>query len=260
MLTAVSAAMRSAVRRTSARRKSRTGQSATARRIAQQLSPLQPHAHRDEQQPDHEHGGDRDEDDQPRVRVGEHAREHRDHQGDEHHGRRRGDQRPDDRERVAHERAVVITTLATSGSHVGDERVEIGGRQAAVLGRHRRLLGRLGLRRRLGRMRDPLLDVVGRQLRADAVERIRLAALCRRWRGRPGTSARCTPPLPSCTCAGGRRAIASASGDSERRREQEAIVVSVLGMEPPMTMSGHVRSITRDISGRTSNEFAVYGR
>src|SRR4051794_29932337 len=89
--------------------------------------------------------------------------------------------------------AVVITAPATASGwrrkgarsvtsllqarHVGDERVEIGCRQAGVLRRHRRLLGRIGFRRRLFRVRNPLLDVVVAQLAADAVQRIGLVAL-----------------------------------------------------------------------------------
>ena len=56
--------------------------------MAQQLSPLDPHARRDEQQSEDEHGGDREEEDQTRVRVGQHPRQHRDHQRDEHHASR----------------------------------------------------------------------------------------------------------------------------------------------------------------------------
>src|SRR5262245_14869386 len=61
--------------------------------------------------------------------------------------------------------------------HVGHDRIDVGGRQAGVLGRHRRFLGRLRLCRRVLRVRNPLLDVVGAELRADAVERAGLAAL-----------------------------------------------------------------------------------
>ncbi len=58
-LTAVSAAMRSAVRRTSRATKIDDGPFGHRRRIAKQLASLEPHARRDEQQPHHEHGGDR---------------------------------------------------------------------------------------------------------------------------------------------------------------------------------------------------------
>src|SRR5262249_42886808 len=61
--------------------------------------------------------------------------------------------------------------------HEGDERVDVRGRELAVLGRHRRLLRRVRLLGRVGRVRDPQPDLVSRQLRADAVERTRLAAL-----------------------------------------------------------------------------------
>src|SRR6185295_543934 len=60
--------------------------------------------------------------------------------------------------------------------HVGHHRVDVCGGQGGVLGRHRRFLRGLRLGRRVLWMRDPLLDVVGAQLAADAVERARLAA------------------------------------------------------------------------------------
>src|SRR5436190_17083329 len=63
--------------------------------------------------------------------------------------------------------------------HVGDEVVEVRRGQAAVLGRHRRLLRRVRLLGRFDRMRDPFFDLIGLQLRADAVEWIRLVALAR---------------------------------------------------------------------------------
>src|SRR5262245_21989170 len=62
------------------------------------------------------------------------------------------------------------------GLHVGDERVDIGGGQFVVLREHRRLLGGLGLLSHSHGIGDPLPDVVGRQLPADAVERVRLVA------------------------------------------------------------------------------------
>src|SRR5688500_4950067 len=73
--------------------------------------------------------------------------------------------------------ALLVTAALLQAGEVGDERVEVGGRQAAVLVRHRRLLGRLGLRRHLRGMNDPLLDVCCRQLGPDAVERVRRLAL-----------------------------------------------------------------------------------
>ena len=80
MLTAVSAAMRSAVRRI-ARDENRRRAIRRRRWIAQLFAPLEPHARRDEEQSHHEHGGDRDEDHQARVRVGEHPRQHGDQPG-----------------------------------------------------------------------------------------------------------------------------------------------------------------------------------
>src|SRR6186997_3109527 len=68
--------------------------------------------------------------------------------------------------------ALFVTNLLLEAGEVGDQRVEIGRRQAGVLRRHRRLLGRTALRRHPLRIDDPLLDVGGRQLGADPVERI----------------------------------------------------------------------------------------
>ena len=88
------------------------------------------------------------------------------------------EQRAGDRERMSRERFDVSSRrLLLQARHVGDQRVEVRGRQTAVLGRHRRLLGGLGLRRHLRRVRDPLPDIVGAQLLADAVQRVRLVAL-----------------------------------------------------------------------------------
>src|SRR4030095_1376359 len=84
--------------------------------------------------------------------------------------------------------AVVMTTPATDSGcrrsaprsstgapllqalQVRHQRVQIRRRQLAVVGRHRRLLGGLGLRRHFLWSGDPLPDLVGRQLLADAVE------------------------------------------------------------------------------------------
>ena len=85
-LTAVSATMTSAVRRTAAVRKSSTGQSATALGSRSQLPLLQPHPQRDQQQPEDEEGRKGDEDDQAGVRVVEQPDDDGDRQRDEHHG------------------------------------------------------------------------------------------------------------------------------------------------------------------------------
>src|SRR4051794_22424567 len=60
---------------------------------------------------------------------------------------------------------------------VGDERVDVSCRELVVLLGHRRLLGRVRLLRHRDRIDDPLPDVLGRELRADAVERAALASL-----------------------------------------------------------------------------------
>src|SRR4029078_9587982 len=60
--------------------------------------------------------------------------------------------------------------------HVGDERGEVRSWPRGVLRRHRRLLCRLRLRGHRLRIDNPLLDVLGAQLGADAVERIRCLA------------------------------------------------------------------------------------
>ena len=84
MLTAVSAMIASAVRRTPALR-SRTPASRRRRSDGAKAALLQPHAQRDEQQTDDERRGNGNEDDEPCVRVVEPTREHRDHQRDEQH-------------------------------------------------------------------------------------------------------------------------------------------------------------------------------
>src|SRR5262249_51329498 len=61
--------------------------------------------------------------------------------------------------------------------HEGNERVDFCSRKFAVLVRHRRLLRRLGLGRSLSGMGDPLPDLVGRELLANAVQWIGLVAL-----------------------------------------------------------------------------------
>ena len=61
--------------------------------------------------------------------------------------------------------------------HVRDERVDVCGRQLAVFVLHRRLLGRFDLRRLRDRIDDPRADLLGRQFRADAIQRTRLVAL-----------------------------------------------------------------------------------
>src|SRR5688500_18467937 len=75
--------------------------------------------------------------------------------------------------------ALFVTGGLLQAGEVGHERVEVCGRQVGVLAGHHRLLGRLGLRRHLGRIDDPLLDVGCRQLGPDAVERARRLALAR---------------------------------------------------------------------------------
>src|SRR5579862_4567933 len=60
---------------------------------------------------------------------------------------------------------------------IRDHRVDVGGGHAPVLLRHRRLLRGLRLCRRIGRIDDPVLDLVGAHLSADAVEGAGLAAL-----------------------------------------------------------------------------------
>jgi hypothetical protein len=56
------------------------------------------------------------------------------------------------------------------------QRIEVGGWQLVVLLRHRRFLRGLGLDRHVVRVRNPLSNVVGRELRADAIERVLLVA------------------------------------------------------------------------------------
>ncbi len=100
-LTAVNAVMASAVRRTCAFLKSMIGQSVLRLAVTQLLASVQADSDRDEQQSQYEQRGDGHEDHQARVRVLEHSRQLRDQKCDEHHGRRRGDDRTGNRERVA---------------------------------------------------------------------------------------------------------------------------------------------------------------
>ena len=65
-LTAVSARMTSVVRRTSGARSREPA--ACRRRISQELPALQPDAQRDQQQAEQKDGGERDDNDQPRIR------------------------------------------------------------------------------------------------------------------------------------------------------------------------------------------------
>ena len=92
--------------------------------------------------------------------------------------RHRGDHRAGDRERMASERRAAWHAIALlQALHVRDERVEIGRRQAWRTSPASAASSWTSPSPSSRRMRDPLLDVVGRQLRADAVERVRLAAL-----------------------------------------------------------------------------------
>ena len=117
MLTAVSAVMRSAVRRTLARGSRGPAIPSAAFGSRSSLRALQPHPRRDEQQSEDEERRKRDEDDQAGVRVLEQPRQRRDHQRDEHHRRCCRDQRAEDRERMARERfASCHTASFTSGS------------------------------------------------------------------------------------------------------------------------------------------------
>src|SRR5262245_30369844 len=49
----------------------------------------------------------------------------------------------------------LVTELLLQALHVGDERIDVGGWQLAVLRRHWWLLGRLALRRHFRRVSDP---------------------------------------------------------------------------------------------------------
>ena len=158
-------------------------------------------------------------------------------------------------ERMAGERrAARHVASLLQALHVGDERVEVGRRQLAVLLRHRRLLRRLAPSSALrsGSTIHALMssadELLRRRRRAGSSCRP-----CRRWNGRSSTSGRRTPPPPSSPCAaswaaathGGlpARAISAPSG-------RIALVMSVMRMQSSMCRTSRQES-TRSSECRT---------
>ena len=140
---------------------------------------FQPHPERDEQETEHEQGGDNDEDDQARVRVLEQSDGDGNDQRDEDDGAHRRQQGAGHGQRMARQsRAAGHFACLLEALHVGDERVDIGRRQLRPCSGMGGFLVDL-TSSHCGRVDNPRLDVVGRELRPTP------------------SSGLCFPPLPA---------------------------------------------------------------
>ena len=196
-LTAVNATTIRTLRRVAGDRKSMTNHSPRRAGLPHQPAVLEPHAERNQQQPEHEHRRQRDEDDERRVGVVEETEQERDEKGDENHRARRGQH--DARQRSgcrARARLGTHDALFLQALHVGDERVDVRRPEAcrtssasAVSWWSSPSWPSRPDRRSTGGSHQPRASIQRR--RADSPCRP-----CRRWNGTPSTSGPRRPARP----------------------------------------------------------------